>query len=160
MKYLETLIREGLIGNSIETTEKFKVADDGHIIKAPLARDTLTVNPMEPRMMTMNAIHALKSLALEHPELKALLPQEVGETSEGAAKDVPAIQNPTFRKPLENTKMAEITLTQEAYQDLLKAQVKAELVGPPPPQKPEIKDDPAIKAMQDQLTALTDIIKI
>ena len=155
MKYLETLIREGLIGNSIETTNNFNVAPNGQITKAPLERDTLTVNPMEPRMMTRNVVTALKSLALDHPELKALLPKEVGETSENAATVEPATTNPQFKKTLETIKMANIELTQDEYKDLLKGQIQSKPTEAPPP-PPE---DPAMKAMSDRLDKLTELIK-
>lgn len=69
MQYLETLIDNGLIGNSSEAVVgKVKKTEDGQITRWPLRRDTLTVQPMEPRMLTENVIGALKALNLEAPQ--------------------------------------------------------------------------------------------
>jgi HK97 family phage major capsid protein len=66
MKFLEELIKAGLVGNSSEAipnnVEKKK---NGEIVKWPLRRDTLTVSPMEPRMLTQNALAAYKALNIE-----------------------------------------------------------------------------------------------
>ena len=65
MEFLETLIREGLIGNSTEAVSGgVEKAADGAITRWPLRRDTLTVCPMEPRMLTDNALGAAKALGL------------------------------------------------------------------------------------------------
>lgn len=77
MKWLEPLIKAGLVGNSSEAVEgQTRKADDGTIEKWPLKRDTLTVNPMEPRMLTANTLQALKALAQDFPEYKSLIPSE------------------------------------------------------------------------------------
>ncbi|MHC4646884.1 MAG: hypothetical protein ACYTBJ_15405, partial [Planctomycetota bacterium] len=76
MKYLETLIDAGLIANSTEAIEDGVVTTKSGEIKAwPLRKDTLTVMPMEPRMMTENVISAVKGLARTYPNLEALLPE-------------------------------------------------------------------------------------
>jgi HK97 family phage major capsid protein len=66
MEFLEELIKAGLVGNSSEAipnnVEKKK---NGEIVRWPLRRDTLTVQPMEPRMLTQNALAAYKALNLE-----------------------------------------------------------------------------------------------
>ena len=63
MRYLEELIEGGLIGNSSQAvTAKVRKKAGGEIEIWPLMRDTLTVSPMEPRMMTENVIAALKAL--------------------------------------------------------------------------------------------------
>jgi hypothetical protein len=68
---LETLIAEGLIGTSSQAIpSKVSKAMDGAIEKWPLMRDTLTVNPMEPRMLGQNAISVIKSLADEVESFK------------------------------------------------------------------------------------------
>ena len=87
IQYIETLIEEGLIANSTEAVEAgVEKTKSGEIQKWPLRRDTLTVMPMEPRMMSENVISAVKGLAKANPKLEALLPQEVGETSSADAK--------------------------------------------------------------------------
>jgi hypothetical protein len=87
MKYVEFLIENGLIGSSSMTTNEGDTkTKDGEIVKWPLYRDTLTVRPAEPRMMTDNVIAAIKSLAAINPDLEALLPQEPGDGSSAGAK--------------------------------------------------------------------------
>jgi HK97 family phage major capsid protein len=74
VKWLEPLIEEGLISNSSECIpEQMQKANNGEIINWPLRRDTLTVTPMEPRMLSANALTALKALSDEFPEYKSLL---------------------------------------------------------------------------------------
>ena len=77
VKYIEVLIDAGLIGNSSATTNGgAEVSKSGEITRWPLERDTLTVMPMEPRMMTDNVISAVKGLAKTYPILEALLPEK------------------------------------------------------------------------------------
>jgi hypothetical protein len=86
MKYVELLIENGLIGSSSMTTDEGDTKTlGGEIVKWPLYRDTLTVNPAEPRMMTENVVTAIKTLAAINPDLEALLPQEPGEGSSAGA---------------------------------------------------------------------------
>jgi len=82
-KYLETLIDAGVIGNSTEAiaSDVVKTAS-GEIQKWPLKRDTLTVQPMEPRMVTENLVVALKGLQHSFPHLKFIMPAADEETSE------------------------------------------------------------------------------
>ena len=82
MEFLEVLIDEGLIGSSSEATQGAKVVD-GVIELWPLKRDALTVMPAEPRMLSENAIHAIKSLSDKLPNLKSLLPEDGAAVSEG-----------------------------------------------------------------------------
>jgi 2'-5' RNA ligase len=74
VQFVEELIDAGLIGNSTEAVSDGVVkATNGEIKAWPLRRDTLTVSPMEPRMLTQNAIVAIKALAEHYPALKAML---------------------------------------------------------------------------------------
>ena len=74
MQFLEELIEAGMIGTSSEAVPgKVEKGADGEIIRWPLKRDTLTVSPMEPRMMTENTVAALKGLAEFNPALKSML---------------------------------------------------------------------------------------
>jgi hypothetical protein len=64
VKWLEELVAAGLLGTSSEPIQKDIIKGKSGEIKAwPLKRDTLTVMPAEPRMMTENTVVALKSLA-------------------------------------------------------------------------------------------------
>jgi len=59
MKFLEQLIKAGMIGTSSECIPQgAKKSGDGRIEAWPLRRDTLTVSPMEWRMMTQNPLIA------------------------------------------------------------------------------------------------------
>lgn len=70
VQFLEQLIDEGLIGNSTEAVGSgVEKAANGEILTWPLRRDTLTVQPMEPRMITANALTALKALSQRSPAL-------------------------------------------------------------------------------------------
>ncbi|MBD3354311.1 MAG: phage major capsid protein [Candidatus Lokiarchaeota archaeon] len=75
VQMLEQLIDAGLIGNSSEADPGgVEKADDGAILRWPLVADTLTVTPMEPRMLSENALQAAKALGLfaeDKPEPEA-----------------------------------------------------------------------------------------
>lgn len=64
MQWIEQLVKQGLVGNSSEAHGVIKGAN-GEIKVYPLVRDTFTVQPMEPRMMTQNVVTALKALGYE-----------------------------------------------------------------------------------------------
>lgn len=82
MEYIEALIDEGLVGTSSEAVGKnVEVDEDGNILRWPLKRDSLTVMPAEPRMLSDNAVEAIKALSDRFPNLKSLLP----ESAEGAS---------------------------------------------------------------------------
>jgi len=123
---------------------------EGKTIKRwPIVEFSLTPTPAEPRTI---GVERLKALALEHPELKALLPKEPGEGSVDAAKDVPAISpHPTIQKTSETIKMTDITLTHEEYVNLVnKAAKTPEALPPAPPEDPALK---ALSARMDDLVA-------
>jgi HK97 family phage major capsid protein len=72
MRYLEQLIDAGMVGTSSEAqADQVQKAADGKITRWPLKRDTLTVTPMEPRMMSENVLQAMKALHLATPEPEA-----------------------------------------------------------------------------------------
>lgn len=69
VRWLEGLIDDGLIGSSTEAVgASMQKADDGAILRWPLRRDTLTVIPMDPRMMTENYLQAFKALGIPVPD--------------------------------------------------------------------------------------------
>ncbi len=88
MKYFEVLIDAKTIGNSSEALVPGIVkSNNGEIEKWPLYRDTLTVIPMDPRMMTSNVVGAVKGLAKAYPHLEALLLKESGDSTRNATAD-------------------------------------------------------------------------
>jgi hypothetical protein len=94
VQWLEGLIDAGLIGNSSEAVPAgVQKAADGQIQRWPLYRDSLTVQPMEPRMITENYIQAFKALGItipvpEHTEPE---PEPTEATPEGAEASVVAV---------------------------------------------------------------------
>ena len=63
VQWLEELVEAGLVGTSSEAVGKgIEIKSNGEITKWPLKKDTLTVTPMEPRMMTANTLNAYKAL--------------------------------------------------------------------------------------------------
>jgi len=72
VKFLEELIDAGLIGTSSQAVpDGIRKGKGGQIARWPLKRDTLTVQPMEPRMMKEygdNHIQAFKALGIPVPD--------------------------------------------------------------------------------------------
>ena len=92
VKWVEELIDLGLVGTSSEAMPKgVQKADDGEILRWPLYRDTLTVTPMEPRMLTENTIQAFKALGIPVPDDTSKPEPETGATPEGAEASVVAV---------------------------------------------------------------------
>jgi len=84
VKMLEELIEEGLIGTSSEAIpDQVKKKKTGEIERWPLMRDTFTVWPAEPRMLSENVLQGVKALCDRIPSLKSLLPEETPEAQTG-----------------------------------------------------------------------------
>jgi len=63
VKMLEALIDAGMIGSSSEPVQKGVVkGSNGEIQVWPLKRDSFTVSPMDPRMMSVNHLEVIKAL--------------------------------------------------------------------------------------------------
>ncbi len=87
VQWLEELIDAGLIGNSSEAIgSQVEKKASGEITRWGLRRDTLTVNPMEPRMLSHNAMQAVKALVDVLPELKSLITPEAAIADKGTEK--------------------------------------------------------------------------
>jgi hypothetical protein len=73
MDILGEMIKAGVIGTSSQCAPgKSLKKPNGEITEWPLMRDSLTVTPMEPRMVTENLLAAAKSLAGIFPHNKSL----------------------------------------------------------------------------------------
>jgi len=73
VQFVEELITAGLIGTSSQASPGKAVRkSSGEIIEWPLMRDSLTVTPMEPRMLNSNTLLAAKSLVDIFPSSKSL----------------------------------------------------------------------------------------
>jgi hypothetical protein len=73
VKFLEELIEAGAVGTSSQAVSgKVQRKSTGEIVEWPLMRDSLTVMPMEPRMIAENVLTAAKSLAEIFPCSKSL----------------------------------------------------------------------------------------
>lgn len=71
---LEPLLLEGLIGTSSEAVPDLVSIDEGGEIRNwGLMRDSFTVNPAEPRMLSSNALTAAKALQEKLPGLKSVV---------------------------------------------------------------------------------------
>ena len=73
MQYLMPLIEMGVMGTSSEAVGgKVRKKSGGEIVEWPLMRDSLTVTPMEPRMVTSNMLVSAKALVDVFPHSKSL----------------------------------------------------------------------------------------
>lgn len=73
MEYLMQLINAGVMGTSSEAIPGAPLKkSSGEIVEWPLMRDSLTVTPMEPRMLTENVLTAAKALVGIFPNSKSL----------------------------------------------------------------------------------------
>ena len=131
VKWLEELIEAGLIGNSTEPVQKgVEKLDGGAIVRWPLKRDTLTVQPMEPRMITENIVVAMKALHIDLPETEAGMTDNAkgGIVSESQQEKI-NMENEDFKAMLEdnNKSLVEVvkaeaaTAAKSAVEDALKA---------------------------------------
>jgi len=77
VRWLEELgwFDDGTLGTSSQADpDGVEKAADGQIVRWPLMRDTITVQPMEPRMLAENQLRAYKALGL--------LPDDTGDQTE------------------------------------------------------------------------------
>lgn len=73
VKYLAELIDAGIVGTSSEAIAGMtRKKTTGEIVDWPLMRDSLTVTPMEPRMIAGNVLTAAKALVEIFPHSKSL----------------------------------------------------------------------------------------
>lgn len=99
VRMIEPLIEEGLIGTSSEAVpNKVQKADTGEILRWPLRRDTLTVTPMEPRMLSANAVQAIKALGDKVPSLKSMIePEPVAQSNAAVGIGEPYMATATIQ---------------------------------------------------------------
>lgn len=92
MMFLKHLIEAGKIGTSSEAIDDgVQKAADGRIVTFPLRRDTLTVKPMEWRMMLSNPLLAKAIgglLELSEIATEAVVPEDDGKSSAEADAEV------------------------------------------------------------------------
>lgn len=70
VQFVEELVNAGLVGNSTEAISTgVTKGKNGEIQTWPLRRDTLTVQPMEPRMLSQNTLAAIKGLSEKYPAI-------------------------------------------------------------------------------------------
>lgn len=109
MQYVEELIEAGIVGTSSEAVPRgIRRSESGEIQVWPIKRDSLTVQPAEPRMLTSNALEALKSLLKYSPALSALIPPEGGQ--ETAVDDAATAGEPL----IETSKSKEVNIMTDA----------------------------------------------
>lgn len=123
-RVIEPLTRAGLLGSSSEAIPgKVQKAKDGTIEIWPLKRDSFTVNPAEPRLLTTHQMQVIKSLADDYPALKSLLAKGAEDGTAGGSIQGHVTQN--------NLSNGEIEMTPEEIKALIDAAVKAAVGGQP-----------------------------
>jgi HK97 family phage major capsid protein len=107
VQWVEGLIEAGLVGTSSEAEpEGVQKADNGAIERWPLKRDTLTVAPMEPRMLTENTVTALKALGISVPT-DTPAPEATPEADQSAAVAAKATNTGTITETITEDIMSE-----------------------------------------------------
>lgn len=167
-KYVEAvlpLVERGLIGTSSEAEpNKVKKSNDGEILKWPLKRDTLTVWPVEPRMMLDNAItpaakNLLISLTGGEPD-KDGGSRSDGEPSKANTKPNSEVKSMNLQELLEKysktTGKAIADFSPEDYAKAVAGTPFAIEVKPvePAPQKSADPEDPWKKAVDDEIKSI------
>jgi HK97 family phage major capsid protein len=110
VQWLGELIKAGLVGtSSLVVPGKSLKNADGEIIHWPLYKDTLTMTPAEPRMLTENTIAAMKALGLHLPDDTAQTAENGRTVSPNESDtDQPAVSNSkglTDMEPMEIQKL-------------------------------------------------------
>lgn len=84
---------DGTLGTSSHADpDGVEKAADGEILRWPLFRDTITVQPMEPRMLSENHLQAFKALGIPAPDDTSEPEPDTAEaTPEGALASVVAV---------------------------------------------------------------------
>lgn len=123
VKWLEPLIREGIVGNSSEAVPgKVKKTQDGRITRWPLKRDSLTVTPMQPEMITENQLSALKALGLIKDKPSVTPGTTTAEAAPEAANHAAAGEPEDAPEPLTSTLSVEkkaMELTEEKLSEMI-----------------------------------------
>ena len=92
VQWLEELgwFDDGTLGtSSLAVPSLVQKAADGQITRWPLMRDTITVSPMEPRMITENHLQAFKALGIPVPDDSEPEPEhETSPEADTSAVDV------------------------------------------------------------------------
>lgn len=121
-KIIEPLARAGLLASSSEAVpELIKKSTDGTIEIWPVKRDSFTVMPAEPRLMTDYQMQVVKSLADELPALKSLISNGAQESAADKA-NIQGQTNGDIEMP-----------TKEELQAMIADAVKAALGDNKPP---------------------------
>ena len=146
------LIEQGVLGWSSGSIGHLIQTEGKAIKRWPIVEFSLTPTPAEPRTL---GVERIKKLCEDHPELRALIPQESGKDSGSAGMAESEQKKPTI-KIIKEDKMSDVTLSMDEYKDLLKSQVKAPEAAPEPPKE---TGDPVVKALSDKLDALVEQIE-
>jgi HK97 family phage major capsid protein len=170
MEYIQPLIEAGMVGTSSQAVGKGIQKTPQGMIKAwPLERDTLTVVPAEPRMMGENVISAIKSLAVDFPELKAYLPKGSGDDPGAGAgqgdKSVKPIlpifvEDKNMKSELKEFLAAFAESKGMKFEDLSESEIAAlsfshERSQAPTAEDPNPGQEGAIKHLQEQVDSIS-----
>jgi len=119
VKWLEELIEKGLIGTSSEAIPgQIEKAADGQIVRWPLRRDTLTVQPMEPRMIAENHLQAaFKGLGLPVPDDTTGEPQKAEATPDPEPEASPEAGPPAVDVAKAKARLQRLRFSLEDYNE-------------------------------------------
>jgi len=165
MKWLETLIRAGLVGSSSQAIPRGATkALNGEITRWPLFRDTLTVTPVDPRMLTNNVVQALKALNLPVAQEVPSSSEESDEPDKGATIPIQPIMFTTkggkAMDLIATVKALVPSLTDEQVALVATATSLVQGNQTPAPQDPPVEPTPTPGLTVDQVKAvIVDVLK-
>jgi HK97 family phage major capsid protein len=122
VQWVEELVKAGLVGTSTEPVQKgVQVKENGEITRWPLKKDTLTVTPMEPRMLGENTLNAYKALGLikEVPSNQDVISQEETTPAVQDKHEAEATPENIIQPTGSNTKGVKMEFTKEELQAML-----------------------------------------
>lgn len=166
VQWLEELIEAGLVGNSTEPVQKgVEKKENGEIVKWPLKRDTLTVMPMEPRMLTENMIAAMKALHIDLPETETAIASTEQALSE-PTQEKTNMEKEELKAMLDEQKAALVDVVKAEAATAAKEAVDEVIKSLPEVQKGvaqvEVTRDPAdvpFKSIGENLRAIADLAR-
>lgn len=147
---IEPLARAEMLGSSSEAIPKgVRKSESGEIQIWPLKRDSFTVNPAEPKLLTSYQMQVIKSLVEKYPALKSHFP--TGD-QEGAGQDIQGQESPNNHKSNGEINMP----TKEELQAMIEAAIKSAMENQEQPDYAEIAKQVGEDAVKAYLTKLDE----
>lgn len=119
IQWLEELINAGMVGTSTEPVMKnIEIKPNGEIVRWGLKKDTLTVTPMEPRMLAENVLQAYKALGLVKEEVAPQGDNLQVETKQAEQEKPVSVEEPEIVQGTKSTGVKTMEITEEKLQEL------------------------------------------